>query len=86
MEKFLNSKIQNSPLQVLQLNFGNWEIFKLLVISLRDIESNAKSIPTIKNDNRDNNDGASTSQLQPQPSVRKQKSVIEKQVEPYIHF
>jgi hypothetical protein len=73
-------------IQVLRLNFGNWEIFKLLVISLRDIESNAKSIPTIKNDTRDNSDGASSSQLQPQPSTRKQKSVIEKQVRLSIHF
>lgn len=64
---------------VLQLNFGNWEIFKLLVLSLRDIESQAKTIPTVKTDNRDINDGASGSQ---QPSLNriKQKSVIEKQV------
>lgn len=72
---------------MLRLNFGNWEIFKLLVLSLRDIESNAKMIPTIKNDTRDNNDGASSSQLQPQPSInRKQKSVIEKQVNTILHY
>lgn len=64
---------------VLQLNFGNWEIFKLLVLSLRDIENSANIIPTVKTDNRDINEGASGSQ---QPSLNriKQKSVIEKQV------
>ena len=64
---------------VLQLNFGHWEIFKLLVLHLRDIETSAKNIPTVKTDNRDINDGASSSQ---QPSLNriKQKSVIEKQV------
>lgn len=65
---------------VLQLNFGNWEIFKLLILSLRDIENNAKSIPSVKTDNRDINEGASGSQTQqPLPRI-KQKSVIEKQV------
>lgn len=64
---------------VLQLNFGHWEIFKLLVLNLRDIETTAKNIPIVKTDNRDINDGASGSQ---QPSLNriKQKSVIEKQV------
>lgn len=66
---------------VLQLNFGNWEIFKLLILSLRDIETTAKAIPTVKTDQKDINDGASSSQQQPQVIVRaKQKSVIEKQV------
>lgn len=69
----------NELKSVLQLNFGNWEIFKLLVQSLKDIETTAKSIPIVKTDNRDNNDGASSSQQQPSIN-RKQKSVIEKQV------
>lgn len=62
---------------VLNLNFGNWEIFKLLIHSLRDIENTAKtSIPVVKTDAV--NDGASGSQ---QPSMVRKKSVIEKQVE-----
>lgn len=67
---------------VLQLNFGNWEIFKLLIISLRDIETTVKTIPTVKTDQKDINDGASGSQQLPPPSLGrvKQKSVIEKQV------
>lgn len=71
----------NELKSVLQLNFGNWEIFKLLILSLRDIENNAKNIPTVKTDNRDINDGASGSQSQQEPQMRvKKKSVIEKQV------
>jgi ankyrin repeat-rich membrane spanning protein len=71
----------NELKSVLKLNFGNWEIFKLLILSLRDIENNAKNIPSVKTDNRDLNDGASGNQTQQQPQLRmKQKSVIEKQV------
>lgn len=62
---------------ILQLNFGNWEIFKLLIQSLRDIESMARAQPTIKTEIV--NDGASGSQQDPVLS-RKKKSVIEKQV------
>lgn len=67
---------------ILQLNFGNWEIFKLLILSLRDIETTTKMIPTVKTDQKDINDGASGSQQQPPPVLSrvKQKSVIEKQV------
>lgn len=66
---------------VLSLNFGNWEIFKLLIMSLREIENTAKTIPTVKTDSREVNDGASGSQQQAPPVIRmKQKSVIEKQV------
>lgn len=68
---------------VLQLNFGHWEIFKLLVLHLRDVETSAKNIPIVKTDNRDINDGASSSQ-QPSLNRMKQKSVIEKQVCPKI--
>lgn len=78
----------NELKSVLQLNFGNWEIFKLLIHSLRDIENHARVIPTVKTDNRDGvNDGASGSQQQQsQPLNRmKQKSVIEKQVN-IAHF
>lgn len=71
---------------VIQLNFGNWEIFKLLILNLRENENSAKTIPIVKTEHRDHNDGgASTSQQQqPPPSSGlnrlKQKSVIEKQV------
>lgn len=61
---------------VLQLNFGNWEIFKLLIQSLRDIEAAAKANPTIKTEIV--NDGASGSQSN--PVLNRKKSVIEKQV------
>lgn len=67
----------NELKSVLQLNFGNWEIFKLLIQSLRDIEATAKAHPTIKTEIV--NDGASGSQQNPVLN-RKQKSVIEKQV------
>lgn len=67
----------NELKSVLQLNFGNWEIFKLLVQSLKDIEMTAKTIPIVKTDNRDINDGGPSSSQQ--PSI-KRKSVIEKQV------
>lgn len=69
--------------QVLNLNFGNWEIFKLLILSLRDIENTAKTaIPVVKTDVV--NDGASGSQ--PQPPMGRKKSVIEKQVELSFNF
>lgn len=68
----------NELKSVLQLNFGNWEIFKLLILSLRDIEMTAKPIPTVKTDNRDINDGATSSQQS--SMTRMKKSVIEKQV------
>lgn len=67
---------------VLQLNFGNWEIFKLLILSLRDIESTARQIPLVRTDQKDINDGASSSQP---PRISKQKSVIEKQVKNIFH-
>lgn len=58
---------------MLSLNFGNWEIFKLLILSLRDIENTAKTIPIVKTDT---NEGASSNQ----PPLGRKKSVIEKQV------
>lgn len=62
---------------MLNLNFGNWEIFKLLIHSLRDIENTAKStIPIVKTEPV--NDGASSSQ---QPVLGRKKSLIEKQVD-----
>ncbi|KAG5674401.1 hypothetical protein PVAND_004375 [Polypedilum vanderplanki] len=72
----------NELKSVLKLNFGHWEIFKMLVLSLREGE-NATKIPvvTFKNDQKDMNDGPSTSMQQvPVISRIKQKSVIEKQV------
>lgn len=68
----------NELKSVLQLNFGNWEIFKLLILSLREIETTAKMVPIVKTDNRDINDGATGSQQS--SMTRMKKSVIEKQV------
>jgi ankyrin repeat-rich membrane spanning protein len=70
----------NELKSVLQLNFGNWEIFKILIHSLRDIENNSRINPAIKSDNRDGNDGAMSMPSQSQPQVTRKKSVIEKQV------
>lgn len=77
----------NELKSVLNLNFGNWEIFKLLVLSLRDAENMAKNHQMVKaSDSRDTNDGASGSHQQHQQSQPpvlnrlKQKSVMEKQV------
>jgi hypothetical protein len=67
---------------VLKLNFGHWEIFKMLVMSLREGENNAKTpVVTFKNDQKDISDGPSSSMQQaPAHGRLKQKSVIEKQV------
>lgn len=68
-------------MQVLKLNFGHWEIFKMLMLSLREGEHTKTSVVTFKNDSKDMNDGASSSQVQVNQHGRvKQKSVIEKQV------
>lgn len=58
---------------VLGLNFGHWEIFRLLINCLRDIE---KFQPAIKMNEMDAN---------VQPTFQRQKSTIEKQVSVIIH-
>ncbi len=58
--------------QVMDLNFGHWEIFKLLITALRDIEKHqplAKSVLDFQFDNQDQH---------PMPS--RQKTTMEKQV------
>jgi hypothetical protein len=78
---FINIIIQ----QVLRLSFGHWEIFKMLILSLRDAENAPKNVVSFKNDSKDKHDGGSSS-LQQQSSSSsshgrsKPKSVIEKQV------
>lgn len=67
---------------MLSLNFGNWEIFKLLILSLRDIENTAKTIPIVKTDSRETNEGSSSNQ----PPLGRKKSLIEKQVHKLIIF
>lgn len=74
----------NELKSVLMLNFGHWEIFKLLVMSLRNLENNPKSSVSFRVDNKDSSDGhQSNIQQQQQQSNQprlKQKSIIEKQV------
>lgn len=61
----------NELKSVLGLNFGHWEIFRLLISCLRDIE---KLQPTLK-----------LTEIDPvQPTFPRQKSVIEKQVRIYL--
>lgn len=60
--------------QIMGLNFGHWEIFKLLITALRDIEKHqplAKSIFDIQFDGLDPH---------PMPSSTRQKTTMEKQV------
>lgn len=63
----------------MQLNFGHWEIFKLLVLNLRELERTR--IPTVKFQSEDQSDGSHSQQREshPPPTTRK-KSVVEKQV------
>lgn len=58
---------------VLGLNFGHWEIFRLLISCLRDIE---KLQPAIKFNEID---------ATVQPTFQRQKSTIEKQVSKSFH-
>lgn len=63
----------NELKSILGLNFGHWEIFRLLINCLRDIE---KLQPTLK-----------LTEVDPvQPTFPRQKSVIEKQVRIYSFF
>lgn len=72
----------NELKSVLMLNFGHWEIFKLLVMSLRNLENNPKSSVTFRVDNKDSSDGHQINAQQQQSTQPrlKQKSIIEKQV------
>lgn len=63
----------NELKSLLGLTFGHWEIFRLLINCLRDIE---KLQPTIKLTDVDSI----------QPTFQRQKSVIEKQVRLNIIF
>lgn len=64
--------------QILDLNFGNWEIFRQLVTGLREIERNQ---PTVKFGFDPNAfTDAMDSYVPPSASVPRQKSVMEKQV------
>lgn len=56
----------------MHLNFGHWEIFKLLITALRDIEKHQPSAKSIFDfDGQD---------LYPMPTNVRQKSTMEKQV------
>lgn len=75
----------NELKSVLMLNFGHWEIFKLLVMSLRNLENNPKSSVSFRVYNKDSSDGHQSNsqqqqQLQSNLPRLKQKSIIEKQV------
>lgn len=68
----------NELKSVLKLNFGHWEILKLLILNLRTAASFKPTIPQITNEHKEYID--STPQTVVTQVPRKQKSVIEKQV------
>lgn len=67
-----------STMQILELNFGNWEVFRQLVTGLREIERNQ---PMVKFDQNAFAD-APENYIEPAAatSVQRKKSVMEKQV------
>lgn len=75
----------NELKSLLKLSFGQWEILKLLILNLRNLE-NMNSQRSIRNEGREYNDGhvanlqSSPSTVISQPPPRKQKSIMEKQV------
>lgn len=74
----------NELKSILKLGFGHWEIFKLLVLNLRNLENINNQRTTMRNESRDFSDAhgssqpSTSSQVSQQP--RKQKSTMEKQV------
>lgn len=61
---------------VLELNFGNWEIFRLLITGLREIE---RTHPVLKF-NIDQSSSLDTMDTYSIPIVQRQKTTMEKQV------
>lgn len=72
---------------VLELNFGNWEIFRLLINGLREIERSQPSVASSKfhmdavGGGGQSMDTMDTFQMAPpQAPMQRQKTTIEKQV------
>lgn len=76
---------ENVPVtsQILELNFGNWEVFRQLVTGLREIE---RSQPMVKFDQNAFAD-ALDNFVEPAAatSVQRKKSVMEKQVHIWVN-
>jgi ankyrin repeat-rich membrane spanning protein len=68
----------NELKSVLKLNFGHWEVLKLLILNLRTSAIFKSTIPQLNNEQKEYID--TTPQTVVTQAPRKQKSVIEKQV------